>query len=354
MQLKVGDKVKFLNEKGGGIVSKVKDNQMVYVTIEDGFDIPVLKRDLIRLESHGDSRDMFDEDYSIDKPSADVRQRSEQHRDTITAQPQREMEKAVFLIFQAEAGKPVMAGKLDAYLFNNSNFSMYYTFYLQQGGQLTLRSHGFLLAYRNVYIDSISREQLDQWSKGWYQIVYLNEQQNPLVPENEGFSLKPKRFYKEENYKNYPGWTGPVFAYSLSRPDLLARATDQKPDKEKEGVVEKQKDMAKVASRRAIIDRHMVNETKAKVDLHIEQICSDHTQMNAMEILNTQLSYFRQVLESALRNNIQELVLIHGVGAGILRAEIRRELQEYDFIEVRDAPIAEYGVGATLAKIYQA
>jgi hypothetical protein len=34
MKLKVGDKVKFLNESGGGIVSKVVSPKLVHVTIE--------------------------------------------------------------------------------------------------------------------------------------------------------------------------------------------------------------------------------------------------------------------------------------------------------------------------------
>ena len=42
MDFKVGDKVKFLNNVGGGEVNKVVDKKIVEVTTEDGFSLPVL------------------------------------------------------------------------------------------------------------------------------------------------------------------------------------------------------------------------------------------------------------------------------------------------------------------------
>nr|MCU0517076.1 hypothetical protein [Oscillatoria sp. Prado101] len=41
-----GDKVKFLNQPGGGIVSKIISKTMVNVMIADGFEIPTLTSEL--------------------------------------------------------------------------------------------------------------------------------------------------------------------------------------------------------------------------------------------------------------------------------------------------------------------
>ena len=46
-KFKSGDKVKFLNEKGGGTVVRLIDSRMALVSIEDGFEIPVLMSDLV-------------------------------------------------------------------------------------------------------------------------------------------------------------------------------------------------------------------------------------------------------------------------------------------------------------------
>ena len=47
-QFEVGDKVKFLNAVGGGVVKKIQGG-MVYVEDESGFDIPFAPSDLIRM-----------------------------------------------------------------------------------------------------------------------------------------------------------------------------------------------------------------------------------------------------------------------------------------------------------------
>jgi dsDNA-specific endonuclease/ATPase MutS2 len=45
--MKTGDKVRFLNETGGGIITEFLNDQMVKVLTEDGFEFPVLKKEVI-------------------------------------------------------------------------------------------------------------------------------------------------------------------------------------------------------------------------------------------------------------------------------------------------------------------
>ncbi|MCK4922995.1 MAG: hypothetical protein KAS71_18230, partial [Bacteroidales bacterium] len=53
MDIKQGDKVKFLNDVGGGIVTAIIDKEKVLVSGEDGFDMPVLIKDLLVTERKG-------------------------------------------------------------------------------------------------------------------------------------------------------------------------------------------------------------------------------------------------------------------------------------------------------------
>ena len=48
---KVGDRVRFLNSVGGGIISKIINKELVTVTDEDGFDVPTLLRECVVIES---------------------------------------------------------------------------------------------------------------------------------------------------------------------------------------------------------------------------------------------------------------------------------------------------------------
>ena len=46
MRFKPGDRVKFLNDIGGGVVIRIT-NKTIYVENQDGFEIPVLEQELL-------------------------------------------------------------------------------------------------------------------------------------------------------------------------------------------------------------------------------------------------------------------------------------------------------------------
>ena len=51
MKLRIGDKVRFLNETGEGIVSRIKDKLNVFVEMPDGFEIPYLASQLVPIHT---------------------------------------------------------------------------------------------------------------------------------------------------------------------------------------------------------------------------------------------------------------------------------------------------------------
>ena len=56
MEFRIGDKVKFLNEEGQGVVTRIIDKKLVGVMIDEGFELPVMKNELIKIEEHSDMR----------------------------------------------------------------------------------------------------------------------------------------------------------------------------------------------------------------------------------------------------------------------------------------------------------
>jgi len=58
MQYTKGQKVKFLNEEGGGIISKI-EGSIVYVTTSDGFDIPVKMQEILPIKASTHSERLF-------------------------------------------------------------------------------------------------------------------------------------------------------------------------------------------------------------------------------------------------------------------------------------------------------
>ncbi|MBK8497371.1 MAG: Smr/MutS family protein [Flavobacteriales bacterium] len=85
----------------------------------------------------------------------------------------------------------------------------------------------------------------------------------------------------------------------------------------------------------------------AEVDLHLHELVEDEDRLSDGEKLEFQLRYFERALESAIRNGKRKLIVIHGVGEGVLREEVRRMLQYYDGVQFHDADMRRYGAGAT-------
>lgn len=89
-----------------------------------------------------------------------------------------------------------------------------------------------------------------------------------------------------------------------------------------------------------------------EMDLHIEELLESHQGMNNTEILMKQMSEFRSMFKKAKREGIHKLIVIHGVGEGVLKNEIRTWLMNQEQVEVYDADFAEYGKGATAIEFH--
>jgi len=84
-----------------------------------------------------------------------------------------------------------------------------------------------------------------------------------------------------------------------------------------------------------------------EVDLHIEEILESHVGLSNTEILLKQMGEFKNMFKKGRKEGIHKLIVIHGVGEGVLKSEIRGYLDQQEQIEVYDADFSEYGKGAT-------
>lgn len=89
------------------------------------------------------------------------------------------------------------------------------------------------------------------------------------------------------------------------------------------------------------------DKSVAEVDLHLHELVEDETVLSHDEKLRYQLAYFERALEAAIRDGKRKLIVIHGVGEGILREEVRKALQYYESVRFVDADPRRYGSGAT-------
>ena len=84
------------------------------------------------------------------------------------------------------------------------------------------------------------------------------------------------------------------------------------------------------------------------LDLHIENLIDSHNGMSNSAILKIQMTHFKTFLNKSIDKKQRKIVVIHGVGEGVLRHEIRKELDIYHpYFEYYDASYDEFGYGAT-------
>lgn len=96
-----------------------------------------------------------------------------------------------------------------------------------------------------------------------------------------------------------------------------------------------------------ILLQHETSPGEAEVDLHIDMLSERPGDLSAHEAFEIQMHYFRLCMNHAFTNKMKKVTFIHGVGKGILKDEILKELKQYDNIHFFDAPMSKYGVGAT-------
>lgn len=99
--------------------------------------------------------------------------------------------------------------------------------------------------------------------------------------------------------------------------------------------------------------RSRKNEVVLEVDLHIEKLVPHKRGMSNYDILTLQSETAKRQLDFAIKNRIPKVVLIHGVGEGVLKAELDFLLSRYDGITFQDADYQKYGLGATEVYIKQ-
>ena len=90
------------------------------------------------------------------------------------------------------------------------------------------------------------------------------------------------------------------------------------------------------------------SKERVVIDLHIENLIDTHNGMSNSEILKIQMTHFKLFLNKSIVKKQRKIVVIHGVGEGVLRHEIRKELDIYHpYFEYYDASYDEFGYGAT-------
>lgn len=377
MEFKVGDKVRFLNEKGGGIISALVSTTMVKVAIEEGFEVPVLVKDLVKIEPEGAADRFFDRPVNVKLPgvkipSADsnsikgsntddsVKKVKSNTADSSEKDYQEESDpvsplyrqsgagiiEGIYLLWEPQDQKWLITGNIDIILVNNTAYDALFSFILEEENNTFAGvNYDVIPPYSKFHIETITREDLEAWSTGIVQVLFhMPESQELMKPLHAQFKLKPTRFFKETGYQEFK-LTGSK-AIILNIGDLASQKITGGNPLDKVNVDPSVKQKIDAITPSALIDKHRTGPREAEVDLHISALRTDYSSMPQNEILQYQLEYFARMLESAISYNYYRVIFIHGIGNGILKSALINKLKDYEHIELRKAKFEQYGNGA--------
>jgi len=349
MKFKVGDKVNFLNEKGGGTVTAIVDNKLVKIKTNDGFEMPVLASELILDYRALAKEEIYESIAPVRTPEPEAVQ------ETVESEPETISEinpwgtvkedKGVYMAFEPHEQQWILTGDMDVVLLNNTSYDMLYSLFFERDGIMEGVDYGSLPADSKIVLETISRDDIEDWTKGFLQFMLHKDFPERLyLPVHTEIKIKPGRFFKEGNYISNTLLDGKAILIAIMPQAAIEIVSDQEHVK-KFGQKGKTQ-IAQPVKEKPLIEKHKTSIGEAVVDLHIGELIDNITGLTSHDMFNIQIVYFKKTLNSAITNDYTKVTFIHGVGNGVLKSAIIKELEAYEGLENKMASISKFGVGA--------
>lgn len=381
--MKKGDKVRFLSEVGGGIVVGFQGKDIVLVRDEDGFDIPMQARECVVIDTNdyniakvntGERKSNMAGSYGSgyngsnkagsrfrsEKPDTYVHAFDDDEDDKpITFKPtpveRKEGEKLnVFLAFVPVNPKEISTTVFEAYLVNDSNYFVNFTYLCAEGAAWRTRFQGSVEPNTKLFLEEFDRSVLNELERVCVQcFAYKQDKTFALKPAaNVELRIDTVKFYKLHTFQPSDFFEEPALIYDIVRDDVPARQVFVDAQQMQEALLKKRTDEAPrpTASPTRKVDKH---KDIVEVDLHIHELLDNTTGLSNSDMLECQLKEFRRVMDQYAGKKGQKLVFIHGKGEGVLRNALLKELKyKYKTCTWQDASFREYGFGATMVIVH--
>jgi len=360
MKVNINDIVRFLNDVGGGRVSKI-EGKTIYVEDEDGFERPVTESEVIVVgqagtalaKSYEKPLDIRTRQVEPDKPAP----RSTEPEPTLPIEETPEGEVLnVVLAYEARSLKHLTTTTYYASLVNDSNYYLYFIYMTRgdESGQWQTRYHGIIEPNIVLELEEFSRDELNNMTHIALQYVAFKQGKsfklkNPALVEQR---LDVTKFYKLHCFHECTYFDEPVIAIDIVKNDRPTRQLVIDSGELQRAMTQKRLADHPQQRRLSKPHDHKTRETIVQ-DLHINELIDNLSGMTPAAILEYQLDKFREVMDAHIGEHGRRIVFIHGKGEGRLRQEILAELRRrYPRCAAQDASFREYGFGATQVTIH--
>lgn len=347
--VKIGDKVRFLNAVGGGIVRQItKDIAMVEE--DDGFETPVLIHECVVIEPASSS-----------KPSDKNRQTNIVPVEIV---PEEKEEVPILevsggdrlnlsLAFVPDDIKKLNDTRFNCYFINDSNYYVFFSYLVREKDLWKTRYAGLIEPNLKLHVEAFGHEHLNDIERVCVQYIAFKKNKefalkNPASVEHRIDTVK---FYKLHSFKVNDYFDEEAIIYPIVHNDVPEQSI-RISAAELEQAIKSKIRQDNSPKHKTVSGRTVPPSSILEIDLHIEELLDTTAGMDSADMLKYQLDTFRKVLEDNKRNKGKKIVFIHGKGDGVLRKAILNELNtKYRNFYHQDASFREYGFGATMVTI---
>lgn len=377
--MKIGDKVRFLNEVGGGVVTGFQGKNIVLVEDTDGFEIPVAVNEVVVIETKTEGSSHFSQkreeretktstvSYNRDKDAGSDKASSQTERvgETVVSVPTQERRGgdvlSAYIAFVPVDIKEITHTQFEAYLVNDSNYFLDFTYLSAEGSNWKMRAHGRIEPNTKLFLEEFERDVLNEMERLCVQFVAYKRDKFFMLksPVSAQFRIDAVKFYKLHTFQENDFFESPALLYTLIENDKAARPLVIDAQQLKKEMFQKKETAPQGHTYVRRYENGKGNPFAPKhgdnivvVDLHAHELLETTAGMSAGDILNHQLGVFRKTMEEYLQKKGQKIVFIHGKGEGVLRKAVVHELTyRYKSCHYQDASFQEYGYGATQVTI---
>jgi len=311
MKYKLGDFVRFVDEKMEGFVTRIIDEQMIGVTGDDDFEIPVLASKVTYVHGY--------------QPAGTTKTTGTADEKPVT--PGEFVQKGVYIGVVADARANSV---VHFHLINETSFQLLATLTTDKQQVFKGEFAGIVAPKSTENMYSAQLADLQVWPKFIFSVLFSTKQNiEPPAPLSVHEKFKAKDFSTTK--KNIPLLNQPGWLIRLDEPELVIDA-----QKLKESFFE------------TPTEKIVIEKPVSEVDLHIEKLRDDYQFLSSSEIMEIQLAHFHKALDAAIVHQLPDITFIHGAGNGTLRNELHKQLGRHKKVQTfMDARKEKFGYGAT-------
>ncbi|WP_165154767.1 DUF2027 domain-containing protein [Parabacteroides sp. ZJ-118] len=349
--MNVGDKVRFLNSVGGGVVRGFCGKDQVLVEDEDGFEVPALIKECVVVGGN----DMQVRSSNRPKVQAPVEtpspKKPEPEEEAIEETPEGERLN-VYLAYLPVDPKAFQRCGYETYFVNDSNYYLFFNYMNRTNSSWTSRYNGMIEPNTKIFLEEFGKPELNELERICVQLIAFKKDKPYSLKNAVSVELRldTVKFYKLHCFMANDFFEEDALVYPIIRDDLPERELLVSATELQEAMQRKASEERK--NSRQTVKKKPANSAILEVDLHITELLDNTNGLSPADMLAYQLGKFREVMDQYALDNGQKIVFIHGKGEGVLRKAIEKDLKtRYKQHYFQDASFREYGFGATMVTI---